>query len=96
MGGVSDQDYEHVQQVWNRVIYEFEDVSLGDYYDVYLATDVSLLADDFVNFWNMFLKHCKKDQAYCYTAPRLALQAALKYTGVKLELLRNYSMLVMF
>ena len=50
MGGVSDQDYEHVQQVWNRVIYEFEDVSLGDYYDVYLATDVSLLAGDFVNF----------------------------------------------
>ena len=50
MRGVSNQDYEHVQQVWNRVIYEFEDVSLGDYYDVYLATDVSLLADDFVNF----------------------------------------------
>ena len=50
MRGVSDQDYEHVQQVWNRVIYEFEDVSLGDYYDVYLATDVSLFADDFVNF----------------------------------------------
>ena len=45
-----DQDYEHVQQVWNRVIYEFEDVSLGDYNDVYLATDVSLLAGDFVNF----------------------------------------------
>ena len=50
MRGVSDQDYEHAQQVWNRVIYEFEDVSLGDYNDVYLATDVSLLAGDFVNF----------------------------------------------
>ena len=47
---INDQDYEHVQQVWNTITSKFEDVSLGDYCDVFLATDVFLLADVFENF----------------------------------------------
>lgn len=42
---ISDQGYEHAQQVRNRIISEFENVTLRDYHDVYLVIDVLLLAD---------------------------------------------------
>ena len=40
MKGISDHDYKHAQQVWNRITPEHENITLGDYHDVYLATDV--------------------------------------------------------
>ena len=75
---------------------EGDEVTLADYHDVYLATDVLLLADVFENFRDVCLQHYKLDPAHFYTAPGLAWQAALKYTGVKLELLTDYDMLLMF
>ena len=50
----------------------------GDYHDIYLATNVLLLADVFETFRNMYLKHYNLDQAHFYTAPGLAWQALLK------------------
>ena len=73
-----------------------DQVTLGDYHDVYLATDVLLLADVFETFRDTCLQHYKLDPAHFYTAPGLAWQAALKYTGVKLELLTDQDMLLMF
>ena len=78
MKGISDQDYEHAQQVWNRITPEHENITRGDYHDVYLATDVLLLADIFETFWNTFLKNYKLDPAHFYTAPGLTWQALLK------------------
>ena len=96
MESISAEDYEHALQVWNRVNPEGDEVTLDDYHDVYLATDVLLLADVFENFRDVCLQHYKLDPAHFYTAPGLAWQAALKYTGVKLELLTDYDMLLMF
>ena len=78
MKGISDQDYEHAQQVWNRITPEHENITLGDYHDVYLATDVLLLADVFETFWDTCLKDYMLDQAHFYTAPGLVWQALLK------------------
>ena len=78
MKGISDQDYEHAQQVWNRITPEHENITRGDYHDVYLATDVLLLTDIFETFWNTFLKNYKLDPAHFYTAPGLTWQALLK------------------
>ena len=50
MKGINDQDYEHVHQVWNRITPEHKNITLGNYHDVYLATDVLLLADVFETF----------------------------------------------
>ena len=72
MKGVSDHDYEHAQQVWYRITPEHENITLGDYHDVYLATDVLLLADVFETFRNTCLKNYKLDPAHFYTAPGLA------------------------
>ena len=50
MKGISVADYEHAEKVWERITPEGERVTLGDYHDVYLATDVLLLADVFETF----------------------------------------------
>ena len=68
MKGISDQDYEHAQQVWNTM----ERKTLGCYHDTFLATDVLLLADVFETFRNACLKKFKLDPAHFYTAPGLA------------------------
>ena len=70
--GISDQDYEHAQQVWNTM------GTLGCYHDTYLKTDLMLLADVFETFRNTCLKNYKLDPAHFYTAPGLAWQALLK------------------
>ena len=46
MSGVSDQDYEHACKVWR----DFEIKNLGEYHDLYLRTDVILLANVFQSF----------------------------------------------
>ena len=78
MKGISDQDHEHAQQVWNRIKPEYENTNVGDYHEVYLATDVLLLAAVFETFQNTCLRHYNLDPAYFYTAPGLAWQALLK------------------
>ena len=78
MKGISDQENEHAQQVWNGITPEHENITLGDYHDVYLATDVLLLVDVYETFRNTYLKNYKLDPAYFYTAPGLAWQALLK------------------
>ena len=74
MKGISDQDFEHAQQVWNAM----EKKTVGCYHDTYLKTDVLLLADVFEIFRDTCLKNYKLDPAHFYTAPGLAWQALLK------------------
>ena len=85
MKGISDLDYEHAQQVWNRITPEHENITPGDYHDFYLATDVLLLADVFETFRNTCLKNYKLDPAHFYTASGLAWQALLKTAAEYLE-----------
>ncbi|XP_057291902.1 uncharacterized protein LOC130614489 [Hydractinia symbiolongicarpus] len=80
MKGISDNDYEHTKTVWNFIAQKGAEVNMGDYHDMYLVTDVLLLADS---------------RAF-EDAPGLAWKAALKYTEIKLELLTDPDMLLMF
>jgi hypothetical protein len=85
---VSDQDYVHAQRVWDI----FSIQNLGQYHDLYMETDVHLLADVFENFRCLCLEMYGLDAAHFYTAPGLAWQAALKMTDVNLELFTDPDM----
>ena len=63
--------------------------------DVLNKKKVLLLADIFENFWNRYFETYKFDPAPLFTAPGLALQAALKETKVKLDLLTHVNILLM-
>ena len=89
---ISDEDYQHAVKVWNT----FKCKTLRCYHDLYLKTDVLLLADVFEKFRLTCLKHYQLDPAHYYTSPGLAWDACLKLTGQKLELLNDYDMLMMF
>ena len=89
---ISEEDYYHAIKVWDT----FNCKTIRDYHDLYLKTDVLLLADVFENFRKTCLKHYQLDPAYYFTSPHLAWHACLKETGQQLELLHDYDMLMMF
>ena len=76
MTNVSEDDYEHVQRVWNT----FRICNLGEYPDLYLRTDVILLVSVFEAFRDTCLEHYFLDPAHFYTSPGLAWKACLKKT----------------
>ena len=89
---ISDEDYERAKDVWKL----FGCLSLGDYSDLYLKSDVLLLCDVFENFREICLDKYKLDPAQYYTAPGLSWDAMLKLTGVELELLTDIDMIHFF
>ena len=68
---------------------------MSGYHDLYLKSDVLLLAHVFENFRDVCMENCKLDPAWYYTAPGLAWDACLKKTKVDLELLKDPDMLLM-
>ena len=87
---ITDADYMHVK----RVCEDFEIKNLGEYHYLYLKSDTSLLADVFENFRKMYLKIYHLDPLKFLSAPGLGLQAALKKTEAKLELLTDMDVLL--
>ena len=70
--------------------------SMKDYHDLYLTTDVLLLADAFENFREMALKYYRLDPAHFYTLPGFSWDSCLKMTNARLELLTDVDMLLLF
>ena len=69
---------------------------MGEYHDLYVQSDTALLADVFESFRDKCLEIYELDPAYFVSAPGLAWQACLEKTQVKLELLADNDMLLMF
>lgn len=89
---VSSDSYEHAKNVWRK----FKCRKFQDYHDLYLLTDVLLLADIFENFREFSLFHYHLDPAHFTTMASLSWAAALKMTKVKLELLSDIDQLLFF
>ena len=92
MSSISSDDYQHAQRAWK----EFRIHNLGDYHDLYLRTDVVLLANVYEAFRETCLEHYKLDPAHFYTSRGLAWKACLKRTGIRLKLLTDPDMLLIF
>lgn len=81
----SQEDYNHAVNVWNK----FQMKNFGEYHDLYLKTDVLLLADVFENFRNVCFNFYKLDPCHYFSLPGLAWDAMLLKTGVELDLIDN-------
>ena len=64
MEDITDFDYRHGKKVIIK--------NVGDYHDLYVQSDILLLADVFENFRNICIKVCELDPAHFLSAPGLA------------------------
>ena len=85
---ISDDDYNHAKDVWNT----FGIKNMGEYHDLYLKSDVVLLADVFENFREAFQANYRLDLCHYVTSPGLAWDAMLRMTGINLDLITDIDM----
>ena len=86
---ISVSEYAHAQKVWETFGIE----NMGQYHDLYLKSDVLLLADIFENFREQYLHTYGLDPAHYVSLPSSSWDAMLKMTGVRLDLLSDVDML---
>ena len=80
---ISEKNYLKANNIWNVLKIN----TMSDYHDLYLKTDVLLLADVFERFINMCLDYYGLDPCHCCSSPGLSWDAMLKMTGIELELI---------
>ena len=78
---ISKEEYDRAINIWNV----FKIKSLGKYHDLYLKTDVLLLADVFQKFVKTSLDYYGLDPCHYFSAPGLSWNAMLKMTKMDLE-----------
>ena len=87
----SVEDYAHAQTVWR----EFGCRDMKDYTELYLKTDVLILADVFEAFRVVGLTNFGLDPAHYVSAPQFSWDAMLKKTKAKPQLISDPAMYTM-
>ncbi|XP_023311415.1 uncharacterized protein LOC111692008 [Anoplophora glabripennis] len=87
---ISSKQFAHAQKVWNT----FKIQNLGEYTDLYMKTDILLLADVFEQFRSSCHKTYGLDPANYYTLPGYTWDSMLFKTRQTLELLTDIDMLM--
>ena len=85
---ISEEEYAHAGKVWETFGIE----NMGQYHDLYLKSDVLLLADIFENFREQYLDIYGLDPAHYVSLPNSSLDSALKMIGVRLDLISDVNM----
>ena len=85
---ITHEQYNHAQNVWKT----FNIKTMGDYHDLYLKSDILLLADVFENFRKTCLQYYELDPCHYFSSPGLSWDAMLKMTDIKLELMVDIDM----
>lgn len=89
---ISDEDYCRAERAWDI----FQCKSLGNYSDIYIQSDVLLLANIFENFRDICMKNYKLDPAQYFTSPGLSWGAMLRMTDITLELITDVDLFHFF
>ena len=77
--------------MWNT----FECETIEDYLHIYNTTDVLILADVFENFRNICQETYQLEPLHYYSLPGFSWDAALKYSGEKVDLIKDLDMYLM-
>ena len=85
---ITNDEYDHARKVWKT----FNIKTMGEYNDLYLKSDVLLLADVFESFRKTCLQYYKLDPCHYFTSPGLSWDSMLKMTNIKLELMVDVDM----
>ncbi|XP_056645117.1 uncharacterized protein LOC130450634 [Diorhabda sublineata] len=88
--GISKEKYEHAQNICNM----FNIKSLGEYSDLYMKTDIILLATVMENFRQTAFEIYGLDPHWYYTMPSYTWDCMLKYTKCKLQILKDVDMIL--
>ena len=82
---INEKEYERAVNVWKL----FKIKNLGQYLDLYLKTDVLLLADVFKNFIKTCLNYYRLDPSNYFSSRGLSWDSILKITGVEFKKISN-------
>ncbi|KAJ3632264.1 hypothetical protein MTP99_009279 [Tenebrio molitor] len=82
---ISDANYRRSEQIWST----FNCRTIGDYFKLYLTSNVLLLQDIFENFRSFILEKYRLDPAHYFTIASLSWEAMLKYSKLELEVLQD-------
>ena len=66
---ITDDDYKYAKEIWQKFNLE----NMGKYHDLYLKTDVLLLADVFESFRKTCMEYYKLDPCQYFSSPGLSL-----------------------
>ena len=82
---INEKEYDRAVNVWKV----FKIKNFDEYHDLYLKTDVLLLADVFEKLIKTCLNYYSLDPCHYFSAPGLSFDAMLKMTETKLELISD-------
>lgn len=89
---ISDEQYESVQRLWNQL----DLPNLRSYYALYLSLDIYHLLDTLAGYQNLCINYYEIDPLSHLTLPSVTLQAAMKWTGVSLDLISDPTLSLFF
>lgn len=89
---ITQEEYDFALLVWST----FEIENLQEYTEIYLKTDVLLLADIFENFRAASLASYGLDPGHYFTLPGYSWDAMLKITSARIELIQNIDQMIFF
>ena len=79
---ISGIDYRHAEKVFNK----FNIKNLGEYHDLYVQSDILLLADVFENFRNICFKVYGLDPVYFFVSTRISMASLFKENSWKIRI----------
>ena len=82
---ISEKEYQRAANVWKV----FKIKNLGEYYNLYLKTDVLLLCCVYEKFIKVCLEYCSLDPCHYFSSPGLSWDAMLKMIGIELQEIGN-------